>query len=302
VSLTGLLPSATSYGQDLVDALGARHAPRITTGHATTTSAVVMAIHRALEEAGRSLEGERVGFIGLGSVGIATLRLLLSCLPHPAELKLCDVYSKREDLEALRHEVVEVLGFGGEVRLLASRHEVPVDAYDASLIVGATNVGDILDVNLLAPGTIVVDDSAPHLLDTEPTLQRFHERRDILVAEGGVLAAPEVMPLCVNAPDGLEPWLQAGLVSLVARNEPCEITGCVLSGLLSARFAHLAPTVGLIDRQTAIDHYEALTKHGFGAARLHLESEPLDRTVIDVFRTRYGYTGKNTPAYPVSQH
>jgi hypothetical protein len=302
VSLTGLLPSATDYGRALCHHLGADGLPRITTGHATTTSAVVMAVRRALDEADRSLAGEHVAFVGLGSVGVATLRLLLSCLPHPAALTLCDVYSKHEDLEALGQEVTGVLGFEGTLRILPSRREVPADVYEASLIVGATNVADILDIDRLAPGTIVVDDSAPHLFHAGRALQRFHERRDILVAEGGVLAAPEVLPLLVGVPEGLEPWLQAALVSLVAQSAPREITGCVLSGLLSARFTQLAPTVGLIDRQTALDHYETLGAIGFEAARLHLEDTVLDPSVIHEFRSRYGQTPEDLPLSPVSQH
>ena len=68
VSLTGLLPSATDYGRDLAEALAGQDLPRITTGHATTTSAVVLAVRRALEEAGRDLDGRarRVHRPGLG--------------------------------------------------------------------------------------------------------------------------------------------------------------------------------------------------------------------------------------------
>jgi hypothetical protein len=301
VSLTGLLPSATDYGRALCDHLHDDQLPRITTGHATTTAAVVMAIRCALDEAGRSLAGEHAAFVGLGSVGVATLRLLLSCLPHPAALTLCDVYSKQEDLEALGREVTGVLGFGGVLRILPSRRDVPADLYEASLIVGATNVAEILDIERLAPGTIVVDDSAPHLFHAGRALRRFRERGDILVAEGGVLAAPEVLPLQVGVPEGLEPWLQAALVALVARSAPREITGCVLSGLLSARFAQLVPTVGLIDRQTALDHYETLGAIGFEPARLHLEDELLDLAIIREFRARYGKTLVDVPVSPVSQ-
>ena len=114
----------------------------------------------------------------------------------------------------------------------------------------------------------MVDDSAPHAFHPEEAIRRFRERRDILVTEGGVLLAPEPLPLRVYVPDELEPWLKAGLVSLVARSNPRYITGCVLSGLLSARFAHLAPTIGLIDRRTALDHYEKLEALGFKAANL----------------------------------
>jgi hypothetical protein len=288
VSLTGLLPSATDYGRALAGSLAGEDLPRITTGHATTTSAVVLAIRRALAEGGRMMAGEHVGFIGLGSVGVATLRLLLSCLPHPASLSLCDVYSKREELEALRREVVDELGFLGEVRLLASRHEVPAELYEATLIVGATNVAEILDIDRVAPGTIVVDDSAPHAFRSDAALRRSHERGDILVTEGGVLSAPGTLPLLVHVPGGLEPWLRNGLVSLMARTPPRYITGCVLSGVLSARYAHLTPTVGLIDGRTALLHYEMLDELGYEAAGLHLDDSPLDGRIIDDFRSRYG--------------
>jgi hypothetical protein len=249
---------------------------------------VVLAVRRALEAGGRDLGGEHVGFLGLGSVGIATLRLLLSCLPHPARLSLCDVYSKQEGLESLRRELSEELGYVGEVRLLASRHEIPAELYEASLIVGATNVPDILDIDRVEAGTIVVDDSAPHAFQTEGALRRFHQRGDILVTEGGVLLAPEPLPLRVYVPDELEPWLKAGLVWLVARNNPWYITGCVLSGLLSAKFAHLAPTIGLIDRRTALDHYQTLDALGFRAPDLQLDGTVLDPRVIAEFRSRYG--------------
>jgi amino acid adenylation domain-containing protein len=288
VSLTGLLPSATDYGRALVESLAGQDGPSITTGHATTTAAVVLAIRRALEEAGRELSGEDVGFIGLGSVGIATLRLLLSCLPHPARLSLCDVYAKQEALESLREELAGDLGYRGEVRLLASRHELPDELYEASLIVGATNVADLLDIHRVAPGTIVVDDSAPHAFRSDEALRRLEEKGDILITEGGVLLAPEPLPLRAYVPDDLEPWLQAGLAHLVAGNDPQLITGCVLSGVLSARFDHLTPTIGLIDRRTALDHYQALDALGYRAPDLQLGGTPIDAQVIREFRARHG--------------
>ncbi|MBV8612056.1 MAG: hypothetical protein JO034_32025, partial [Singulisphaera sp.] len=288
VSLTGLLPSATGYGRDLAEALAGQDLPRITTGHATTTSAVVLAIRRALEDGGRSPAGERVGFVGLGSVGIATLRLMLSCLPHPAELNLCDIYQKRDELRALGEEVVDELGYHGEVHLLESRRAVPEEIYRASLIVGATNVPDLLDVERLAPGTILVDDSAPHVFRPDAALRRFRERGDILATEGGVLSAPEPLTHLVHVPAGLEPWMRAEVMSHLARSRPRLITGCVLSGLLSARFEHLPPTLGLIDRATALEHYRALDELGFQAAELHLDDDPLDKPIIRDFRARFG--------------
>ncbi len=291
VSLTGLLPSATDYGRALAEALSSEDVPGITTGHATTTSAVVLAIRRALEEGGRRLEAERVGFVGLGSVGVATLQLLLSCLPHPAELTLCDVYSKQDDLRALQAELVDELGYRGPVRLVASRKEVPAELYEATLIVGATNVPEILDVDRVAPGTILVDDSAPHLFSTEAALRRFHERGDLLATEGGVLASKEILSTTVHVPAWLDASLRTPLLSLLAASDPRQITGCVVSGLLSARFAHLPPTLGLIDRHTAGRHYATLDDLGFEAARLHLDDHPLDERLVRAFRARHGDGG-----------
>src|SRR5262249_37421211 len=102
------------------------------------------------------------------------------------------------------------------------------------------------------------------------------------------LLAPEPLPIRAYVPDGLEPWLRAGLVQLVAQSDPRLITGCVLSGLLSARFAHLTPTIGLVDRRTALDHYETLTALRLRAPDLQLGDSPLDPQVIAGFRARYG--------------
>ncbi len=121
VSLTGLLPSATRYGQALQQAVAGQDVPRITTGHATTTAAVVLSVRRILEEAGRDFTRERVGFVGLGSVGAACFRTLLRCLPHPAEIRLCDVYGKRAALLELRREAVEDMGYRGPVHVLEGK-------------------------------------------------------------------------------------------------------------------------------------------------------------------------------------
>jgi hypothetical protein len=165
---------------------------------------------------------------------------------------------------------------------------LPAELYEASVLIGATNVAEIVDVERLAPGSIVVDDSAPHAFNSEAALRRFHERGDVLVTEGGVLLAPEPLPVCFYVPDVLQTWLKAGLVSLIARGNPWNITGCTLSGLLSAKFEHLAPTIGLVSRQTARDHYETLAALGFKGSGLQLDDSPLDARIIRDFRLRFG--------------
>src|SRR5262249_17446327 len=202
-----------------------------TTGHATTAAAVVLAVERIVAEAGRDLSRERVGFVGLGSVGAASLRTLLRCLPHPAEIRLCDVYSKREALFELRRELTEELGYRGPVHVLAARGRVPPGLYESSLLVGATNVPDILDVDRLAPGTLVVDDSSPHCFRLDRAVRRLREQGDLLFTEGGLLRAPQPLRQVLYVPADLERVVPA---EVLANYDPHHITGCVLSGLLSA--------------------------------------------------------------------
>ncbi|HEU4323864.1 MAG TPA: amino acid adenylation domain-containing protein [Roseiflexaceae bacterium] len=289
VSLTGLLPSATNYGEAVVRALGGRtDLPALSTGHATTTTAVVLAIRRIAEEAGRDLRGERVAFLGLGSVGTATLRLMLQCLPHPREIALCDVYSKLAGLEALAHELKHTWGYRGTIRILEAQTAAPPQIYESTLIVGATNVSNILDVARLQPGTLLVDDSAPHCFDPAEATARFEERGDILFTEGGVLRSPAPIGATKYLPQMAEAHMDAAALERFAQHDPWHIMGCVFSGLLSTRYPELTPTVGMIDPRAASQHYARLDQLGFQAARLHCEHYVLPETAIAAFRRRFG--------------
>ncbi|HEY1376544.1 MAG TPA: thioester reductase domain-containing protein, partial [Gemmataceae bacterium] len=285
VSLTGLLPSATDYGRALPAGDGR---PAVTTGHASTTATVVFAVRRILAETGRDLTRERVAFVGLGSVGSAVLRLMLRCLPHPAEIRLCDVYGKHDALAALRREARD-LGYAGPVHLIEARGAVPAEVYEATLIVGAANAPDVLDVDHLRPGTLIVDDSAPHCFHPDKALRRLRDRGDILFTEGGTLAAPEPIRQTVYLPPALEAVARSvprDLLPIVT--DPTQITGCVVSSLLSTLDTHLPPTVGLVDGPTALAHYVQLTELGFDAAPLHCESVAIDPAAVAAFRARFG--------------
>jgi amino acid adenylation domain-containing protein len=184
VSLTGLLPSATDYGRTIAAAMGrCQDMPRLSTGHATTTSAVVMTIDKLLHEGDQHLSQACVGFIGLGSIGRTTLGLMLSALPHPQKIMLCDVYQKRQELEAVQRTLSETYGFKGASQIVVAEPGVPAAFYQATLIVGATNVPDLLDVSLMQPGTMIVDDSAPHCFRTDQAVQRLQQRCDVLFSE-----------------------------------------------------------------------------------------------------------------------
>lgn len=289
VSLTGLLPSATDYSRTLTDSLADRQDwPQVSTGHATTTSAIALTIGKLLDEGGRHLEQERVGFLGLGSIGRTTLHLMLQVLPHPAEILLCDVYAKRQALEILAQTLRENVGFQGRIQIVTAEPNVPAAFYEASLIVGATNVPDILDVSHLQPGTLMVDDSAPHCFNHERAVQRFERHRDLLFTEGGMVRAPEPFLELRYVPEVVEQTLTVQQFdTLFARHDPYEIMGCTLSSLLSTRFAQLNPTVGFVNSQSSQHSYEMLKRLGVEPARLQCAGYVLPEDACRDFRRQF---------------
>jgi amino acid adenylation domain-containing protein len=288
VSLTGLLPSATDYGKALEAAVGEREdLPQFTTGHATTAAAVVLATEKILREAARDLAQERMGFLGLGSIGTTVLRLMLKCLPHPREIILCDVYGKDEALCKIREEIKNTLGFRGSVRLVESKQSVSVEFYDATFIVGATNVPEVIDLRLVRPGTILVDDSAPHCFSVGATLERFQKHADVLFTAGGMLQLPQPLRRLRHLPRFVEKRASAQYLKAVYEPNLSQIGGCVLSSLLSARFPELTPTVGLADQRVCRQYYERLHELGFKAPNLHCRDFVLAEDSVRHFRQRF---------------
>ncbi|EOY4514634.1 hypothetical protein ACP51X_001670 [Vibrio vulnificus] len=284
VSLTGLIPSATDYGKAIRNS---DDLPLITTGHATTTSAVVLSLKKILSESNRTLENETVSFIGVGSVGSATLSLMLRVLPHPRSLTLCDIYSKQDEVEALMAHIRNDLGYQGELRFVPSEKVCPEEVYESTTLIGATNVPNVIDIASLRPGTLIVDDSDPHCFDADKAVERCMENGDILFTEGGALRAPSVIQHRIYVPKKLEWALQYPADDDNAHH----ITGCILSSLLSGKFNYPS-TLGFVEPDDAVVHYEALLGKGYQAANLHCGSWRVPRSIIADFRKVYGDKGE----------
>ncbi|MCA9419494.1 MAG: amino acid adenylation domain-containing protein [Nitrospira sp.] len=289
-SLTGLLPSATNYGHAIREIIGNReNAPTITTGHGTTAATVVLAIRKILEVSQRDLETECVGFLGLGSIGLASLRLMLSCLPHPEELLLCDLYHRKDALEAIRQEVLHIYDFQGKVRLIESTGIVPKAFYGSRLIIGATNVPDVLDVDRLQPGSLIVDDSGPHCFKAASAIDRATNQRDILFTEGGILRSPTVIPCLRYLPHHAMDQMTPGLAKIFSRFHPWRITGCVLASILLAKVPDQKPVFGLVDVQTGVDNFNTLLKLEYAAAELNCEGYTLPSSLVENVAIQFGH-------------
>jgi hypothetical protein len=247
----------------------------------------VLSLRGMLEATGTDISAERLAVLGAGSIGVSALRLLLNLGQHPAELLLCDIYERRAELAQLRDELVTQHGFNGKVQLIGSRGQAPEEIYRASLIIGATNVGNVLDVDALLPGTKIVDDSAPHCFDVQKAITRLERQGDILFTEGGLLRASSRIDEVryIPHPD-LKPNPFRAL-HVFARAED-EIMGCVLSGLLAHRFPQARPTLGLMDLSTCRHELSRLTQLGFRSARLSCLNYFLPAEAIRAFGERFG--------------
>jgi amino acid adenylation domain-containing protein len=275
VSLTGVIPSATNHGRDIAGWVADRKdLPAITTGDATRSATIVRSVEGMLEKAGRDLARETLALVGLGSIGHGTLLLMLSVLPHPKRLILCDPYQSDDQLARARDEV-RAAGYTGEVSIVANGGALPPEVYGASFIVASTNLPGILDIRALKPGTLVVDYSFPPVFRVAEAIRRVKEHGDILFTTGGELRLPGTINETIHLPEAAEELaggegLQDGLMRFLASRDPHEITGCVLVSLLTNQKPEIKPTLGPVKIEDALAHYRYLTELGIQPARLQM--------------------------------
>jgi acyl carrier protein len=290
VSLTGLIPSATDYGlaiQRLRRKKGGGQC-LLTTGHATTTAAVVENLANILDLAGRSLADEAFAVVGLGSIGQSCLRLLLEVLPHPRHLVLCDLFAKQDVLDTLAQMLRQEHGYRGTLRVCPTRGQVPDEVYEVRTILAAVSVPNALDVARIRPGTILADDSYPPAVNLAAAVRRAEERGDFLFSNVGMLRLPSPIRETVIIPTGSEAALeQFGVTAFrdeVVR-DPYELTACVLSSLLTGRHEGFGPTLGLAGVHDLVSHYRSLDALGISAAGLQCETYFVPPELIERFRS-----------------
>ncbi|MFJ6443263.1 amino acid adenylation domain-containing protein [Streptomyces sp. NPDC091649] len=277
VSLAGMIPSLTGYGFEVLRTVGTTGAgPAVTTGHAATVVSVVRTVHAALDATGQHLGALTVAFVGLGSIGCSSLELLLSrSAQQPARLLLCDVPGSGRRLEELAESLRE-RGLAEGVEVVESGHGLPDAVYGAHLIVAAVSGGGtLLDVDRLAPGTTVVDDSFPHCFDTSRALGRMDRSKDVLIVGGGLLGAG---PTLREVAEGLPAAAVAGY--LAQPMVPDTIASCRLESLLHSSGTDVPLVRGPVDAATALAYWEAAEATGIRAAPLHLLTRTIDPDMI----------------------
>ncbi|PKL76051.1 MAG: hypothetical protein CVV27_12255, partial [Candidatus Melainabacteria bacterium HGW-Melainabacteria-1] len=274
VSLAGLLPALSSYGHALpafeatAGLTKSTDLPqRLSTGHSTTVVAMLHSIRFALAQLERPLASCHLAVVGLGSIGEATLNALLASQEHPASLTLVDRPGSERRLRQLAERLTAQGQFTGPVNVVLSQQSLAPEVYSADLIISAVSSRQVIEIQQLRPGTVLVDDSFPHCFDVQAAIERMQQHSDVLVIGGGLLQLPSIqqqlyLPL-------QHPELQAALTQV--KLSAC-LPGCQLESLLLAAYPELPVTLGLVEADKLLQYLPVIQSAGIQAAPLHLET------------------------------
>jgi hypothetical protein len=212
---------------------------------------------------------------------------MIKSLPHPKKIILCDVYQKTEYLETLKEEIRNNYGYKGDVDILESGVTAPEYFYNSNIIVGATNVTDVLDINMVLPGTIMVDDTSPHCFDVNDAIERFYSKEDILFSEGGVLEIPFPLKQTFYLPPDIS---SSGESSELLEEDynPYNIMGCIFSSLLTSVYHDIELNIGEVNIFQSYNNYQKYKGLRFKGSMPHCGDYKLDVDIIQKFRDKYG--------------
>ncbi|MEO3755220.1 hypothetical protein [Streptomyces sp. B6B3] len=282
VALSGLLAALADYGELVAPSwtdIG------VTTGHATATACIILAIESLLHLSGRDWSAERVAILGTGSIGLSVLAAALARLGSPHEVIVCDLATRREAVESL----LSGLRAGHpEVRYefcATDRDDRPL--YDASFIVGSASAPNILDVRRVAPGCLIVDDSVPHCFSVEVAKDRALTDGDVLFTYGGSAMLRKPFEIHTTAPEVLlerDGWP-------TGRSSAQEMPGCILSPLVHLAAEHLPPTVGKgVPAEETHRHLAFMNGEGMTPTSPQIGGFVFAEEAIERFRSRHRRT------------
>jgi|GEM_PF-1166916 len=290
VSMAGILPALTNYGYTIAKAMRDEHADVasmvLTTGHACTVAAVVKTVEKVLVATERHISHLKVAVIGFGSIGQASLALMLQALGHPAELIIVD-------LEAQLSHLIQPLAdlkasYTGKLTIcLVKDQKMPDDLYDADLVIGASSTGQLLEVNRFRPGAVLVDDSFPPVIDVQAGIRRMQQQADVLLLGGGKLK------VCDQQHHHLAPEVPESIMLSIIRNLGDEgMPGCRMEPLIMRNAPELPPTLGLAEPPIAWQYWEKINALCIDAVPLHLGGFTIPESIIK--KVRILVAGKTT--------
>jgi predicted amino acid dehydrogenase len=279
VSLAGLLPSRLNYcisskSQEMVSG-----GMKLTTGHSCTVVAVIKTVEKVIAEFNLNLSELKVAVVGYGSIGQASINLLLNKLGAPASIIIFDIANK---LPLLKKPISELKKtFEGNVHIVqVENFMVPEEIYSADLIIGSSSCGDIINVEKLARGSILVDDSFPSIVNSCAAIDRMEKQKDILIIGAGKLDVGE------RQREIIESIIPADFVKrIILQMGDDGLPGCRMESVLMSFDHSLPATKGIVNNETALAYWNCVEANELKAVDFHLEGFRIDKEIINNMRT-----------------
>ena len=292
ISLAGNLPSKTNYGFAVIEALknstNINMEAVITTGHSCTVVAVVKTISKVLIELELEIENLTVAVAGFGSIGQASINLLLTEIGKPVQIKIADLATQIPGLQKSVNDLKE--RFTNRVEVISVDNTVPDEFYSADIIIGASSNGKVLEVSKILPGTVIVDDSFPHIFDVKKAIFRMKNEQDVLIVGAGKLSVGEKERTIIqnSVP---ESWIG----KIIEKFGDEGLPGCQAESLLMSFDNSLPATIGLVSGLNAAQYWRKANELNLDAVGFHLQGYEVDNLLIqkikNIHKKRYGQIG-----------
>ncbi|MEV6169235.1 hypothetical protein AB0L99_13530 [Streptomyces sp. NPDC051954] len=265
--LGGLTGALSLYGRRLVEP-AERAGMTLTTGHALTAVGVHQTYGQALKELHRDPGMQRLTVLGVGSIGRAFTELLAASGHPPRELVLVDRPQAAGKLEMLAREFQERTGTVTRTEVTdAMGALVPGTAcYDTDVLVSAVSTPYVVDIDKVAPGTVLVDDSQPYCWDREKAWQRCVDAADIVPCDAGLVDCASL---------GYSSRFSFDFADMDADGASTTAWTCQTEGMLLALDERLPRTVGEPSIETILAYEDAFLGKGLRIPTLQCGPNPL---------------------------
>jgi predicted amino acid dehydrogenase len=280
VCLGGLLGSLSGYGKRLGSFAETQNLT-ITTGHSMTSVTVLETYRRAVAELHLDGAASRMVILGAGSVGGAFGRLLVREQELPAELVIVDKPERAGHAEQLAAEL-SAAGAHTRVDLTDAYGQLLSTSvcYDAEFLISAVSTPDVIDIDRVAPGTVLIDDSQPNCWSRERAWQRVVKAADIAPCEAGLVDASSI---------GYWGYFPFPFASFGSDGGTSVAWCCLAEGLAMAHDETLSPTIGEPTVDGLTHYLSAFRRLGLGVAPLQC-----GKRLLPLDSLRAGFSGGNT--------
>ncbi|WP_128431888.1 hypothetical protein [Streptomyces cyaneus] len=265
--LGGLTGALSLYGRRLVEP-AAQAGMTVTTGHALTAVGVHQTYWQAIKELQRDPGTQRLTVLGVGSIGRAFTQLLQASGRPPRELVLVDRPQAAGKLEKLAREFEERTGTPTLTEVTDSLGAlVPGSAcYATDVLVSAVSTPYVVDIDKVAPGTVLIDDSQPYCWDRDKAWRRVTEAADIVPCDAGLVDCSGI---------GYTSGFPFDFADVDADGNSTTAWTCQTEGMLLALDDRLPRTIGEPSIETILAYEDAYLANGLSIPTLQCGPNPL---------------------------